>query len=58
MSELETRTHERTGGHVAAQMDEYLAGRLESDAEVAFEAHLLVCDECFPAYLIRTLDGL
>ena len=49
-------TRETKDGHVHAQVDDYLDGRLGSEAEVAFEAHLLVCDACFSEYLLHTVD--
>ncbi len=58
MGDLEMAARETTGGHVSAHVDAYLAGRLENEAEVAFEAHLLVCDACFSAYLARTMHTL
>lgn len=51
-------TRRTAAAHVDSQVDDYLAGRLDSEAEVAFESHLLACDRCFPAYLIRTIDAL
>lgn len=56
----ETTTDTRTGraGHVRDRIEDYLAGRLESDAQVEFEAHLLACDACFTEYLLSTLDAL
>ncbi|MCE9634687.1 MAG: hypothetical protein K8T90_03190 [Planctomycetes bacterium] len=56
MSETTTDARTDGAGHVSLVTDDYLAGRLESDAQVAFEAHLIVCDRCFSAYLLRTLD--
>lgn len=40
------------------QIDDFLSGRLESEGEVAFEAHLLVCDACFTSYFVRTVDEI
>ena len=44
--------------HVHDRIDEFLAGRLDSEAETEFEAHLLACDACFAAYLARTIPEL
>jgi hypothetical protein len=37
--------------HVAPLLDEYAADRLETASSDALEAHMLVCDACFAAYV-------
>ncbi len=37
--------------HLAALLDDYAAGRLDSEREEDVEGHLLVCDACFAAYV-------
>lgn len=32
-------------------LDDYASNRLESGSSQAVEAHLLVCDDCFAAYV-------
>lgn len=44
--------------HVRDQIEEFVARRLGDEAERVFEAHLLVCDECFTAYFVRTMETL
>lgn len=41
--------------HIADWLDDYAAGSLESRIATEIEAHLLVCDVCFAAYLAHTL---
>jgi len=36
---------------VAPLLDEYAADRLETACSQALEAHMLVCDSCFAAYV-------
>jgi putative zinc finger protein len=44
--------------HVCDRIEDFVARRLDPEAELAFEAHLLVCDECFSAYFLRTVEQL
>jgi anti-sigma factor RsiW len=37
--------------HVASLLDDYAADRLETASSRDLEAHLLVCDACFAAYV-------
>jgi len=37
--------------HVAPLLDDYAADRLETASSDALEAHMLVCDACFAAYV-------
>jgi hypothetical protein len=41
----------RTEVHVAPLLDDYAADRLESASARELEAHMLVCDACFAAYM-------
>jgi len=41
----------RTPIHMAPWLDDYAAGRLEKASAEQVEAHLLVCDVCFAAYV-------
>ena len=41
----------RTEVHMAPLLDEYAADRLETASSDALEAHMLVCDACFAAYV-------
>ena len=41
----------RTPIHMAPWLDDFAAGRLETGCEQQVEAHLLVCDVCFAAYV-------
>jgi hypothetical protein len=41
----------RTPIHMAPWLDDFAAGRLPSGSEQEIEAHLLVCDVCFAAYV-------
>ena len=36
---------------MATLLDDYAADRLETASAEALEAHMLVCDACFAAYL-------
>ena len=36
---------------MAPLLDQYEAGSLECEGVEALEAHMLVCDECFAAYV-------
>lgn len=58
MTDRETVAREWTCADLRARVDDYLAGGLDPEAEVALEAHLVVCDACFTAYLVRTVDQL
>lgn len=49
--------HQRDA-HVGERIDAFLAGRLGTEAEIAFESHLVVCDACFSAYILRTVDDV
>jgi anti-sigma factor RsiW len=42
---------------MAPWLDEYAAGSLESGCEEEVEAHLLVCDDCFAAYVAMIVRG-
>ena len=37
--------------HVASQLDDYSSGKLDPSLAADFEAHLVVCDACFAAYV-------
>ena len=37
--------------HMAAQLDDYSSGRLDPSLAADLEAHLVVCDACFAAYV-------
>lgn len=41
----------RTEEHLVPLLDAYASNRLETASAQALEAHLLVCDECFAAYV-------
>jgi hypothetical protein len=58
LGQTTTSTHERRDFHVRGRLEDFVAHRLDPSEEVAFEAHLLVCDDCFTAYLVRTMDDL
>jgi hypothetical protein len=58
VTERETAAREWTCADLRAQVEHYLAGGLDPEAEVSFEAHLVVCDPCFTTYLVRTVDDL
>jgi hypothetical protein len=47
----------RTKVHMAPWLDEYAAGTLETACEQDVEAHLLVCDSCFAAYVAMLVRG-
>ena len=51
-----TTTGQPTDGHIGDRIDAFLGGRLGTEAEIAFESHLVVCDSCFSTYLLRTVD--
>lgn len=58
MTKTDAAASSRTCREMRTQIDDFLSGRLESEGEVAFEAHLLVCDACFTSYFVRTVDEI
>ena len=46
-----TRTLPERGPHVADWIERYAACKLEPACDERVEAHLLVCDACFAAYV-------
>jgi anti-sigma factor RsiW len=51
-------TRQAADTHVIDRIDDFLAGRLDPEAETAVEAHLLSCDECFARYMALTLPEI
>ncbi len=43
--------------HVAAWLDDLVAGRLAGPVAADVEAHLLVCDACFAQYVLSVLGA-
>lgn len=60
MGETETVPHadalDAPGAHVRHELAGYAARRLDSEAACRVEAHLLVCDACFAALVVLTVD--
>jgi len=62
VGDFETQTGAATNDRCAARfsrlLDDYVAGRLDPEAETALGAHLLVCDRCFTEFITRTLVSI
>lgn len=57
MGEIETvPTVAGADSHVRHELHDYASRRLESAAACRVEAHLLVCDACFAALVVLTVD--
>jgi hypothetical protein len=51
MARTEHDAHPKPDVHLASCLEDFAADRLDSAREEAVEAHLVVCDECFAAYV-------
>jgi anti-sigma factor RsiW len=51
MARTENDARTNVDVHMASCLEDYAAERLEPPRDEAVEAHLLVCDDCFAAYV-------
>jgi hypothetical protein len=51
MAKTEHDPRTKTDLHMASHLEDFAADRLDPDLEQEVESHLLVCDDCFAAYV-------